>query len=76
MANGVEVRNPFLDKNIIKLAFKIDPNIRYNPIDVKKIVKNIAKKYLPNIIVDRKKKGLNYPFIEWILEENGTRRYI
>ncbi len=71
MANGVEVRTPFLDQKLINLTFKIDSKVRYSPIDVKPIIKEIASKYLPRTIVHRKKKGLNYPFIEWILEENG-----
>ena len=71
MANGVEVRSPFIDNKILELAFKIEPNIRFNPTNVKDILKDIAKNYLPDTIINRKKKGLNYPFIEWILEENG-----
>ena len=73
MANGVEVRNPFLDKEVINLAFQIDPNLRYNPQNVKHLLKDIASKYLPNSIINRKKKGLNYPFIEWILQEDGLK---
>ena len=71
MANGVEVRSPFIDKEVIELAFKIDPKIRFNPSNPKEILKEIAKDYIPSSIIERKKKGLNYPFIEWILEENG-----
>ncbi len=74
MANSVEVRNPFLDKMIVELAFNIEPKIRYNPSCVKEIVKELAKKYIPINIVKRKKKGLNYPFLEWILEENGVEK--
>jgi len=73
MANGVEVRSPFLDKKVIKLAFKIDSKIRFNPTNVKPILKEIAKNYLPQIILERKKKGLNYPFIEWLLEEDALK---
>ncbi len=71
MAAGVEVRSPFLDKKLIETAFKIEPRVRFNESNVKEILKNIANNYLPNSIIERKKKGLNYPFIEWILEENG-----
>ncbi len=71
MANGVEVRSPFIDSEIVKLAFTIDSSIRFNPTSVKDIVKEVAKNYLPSTIITRKKKGLNYPFIEWILEEDG-----
>ncbi len=71
MALGVEVRSPFIDKEVVQTAFKTDPNIRFNPDNVKEIVKEVAKKYLPQSTITRKKKGLSYPFIEWILEENG-----
>jgi len=71
MSNSIEVRTPFLDTKLIELVFSIDPKIRYNEHNVKPILKIIAKKYLPDAIVNRKKKGLNYPFIEWILQENG-----
>ena len=71
MANGVEVRSPFIDNKMLELIFKIEPTLRFNPTNVKEILKEIAKKYLPKTIINRKKKGLNYPFIEWILEENG-----
>jgi asparagine synthase (glutamine-hydrolysing) len=71
MANGVEVRSPFLDTKLLELSFSIDPKIRFNPKNVKPILKEIASKYLPVSLIYRKKKGLNYPFIEWILQENG-----
>ena len=71
MALGVEVRSPFIDKEVVQTAFKTDPNIRFNSDNVKEVVKEVAKKYLPQSTITRKKKGLSYPFIEWILEENG-----
>ena len=71
MALGVEVRSPFIDKEVVQTAFKTDPNIRLNPDNVKEIVKEVAKNYLSQSTINRKKKGLSYPFIEWILEENG-----
>jgi asparagine synthase (glutamine-hydrolysing) len=71
MANGVEVRSPIIDNKIVELAFKIEPTIRFNPQNVKEILKDVALNYLPASIIERKKKGLNYPFLEWILEEDG-----
>ena len=71
MALGVEVRSPFIDKKVVNTAFKTTPNIRLNPTNVKEIVKDVANKHLPQSTIKRKKKGLSYPFIEWILEENG-----
>ena len=71
MALGVEVRSPFIDKEVVNCAFKTNPNIRLNSNNPKEIVKDVAKNHLPENTIKRKKKGLSYPFIEWILEENG-----
>ncbi len=71
MAAGVEVRSPFIDKEVVESAFDIEATIRFSSENVKELLKTIAKEYLPASTIKRKKKGLNYPFIEWILEENG-----
>jgi asparagine synthase (glutamine-hydrolysing) len=70
MATGIEARSPFLDRRVIESAFAIDPQLRIDTAP-KGILKRIAEGYLPHEIVHRKKKGLNYPFIEWILEDGG-----
>ncbi len=70
MAAGIEARSPFLDHRVIESAFAIDGQLRIDSAP-KGIVKGIAQKYLPASIVNRRKKGLNYPFIEWILEDGG-----
>ena len=71
MAAGVEVRSPFIDKEVVESTFDIEANIRFSPENVKDILKEFGREYLPASTIERKKKGLNYPFIEWILEENG-----
>jgi len=70
MAAGIEARSPFLDRRVIETAFAIDPQLRMETAP-KGMLKRVAERYLPSEIVHRKKKGLNYPFIEWILEEDG-----
>ncbi len=70
MATGIEARSPFLDRRVIETAFAVDPQLRFETAP-KGLLKKVAEPYLPSAIVHRKKKGLNYPFIEWILEEGG-----
>ena len=65
MDNSVETRNPFLDYNLVNLAFKIDNNLKMGN-DTKYLLKQIAKKYIPNQIVNRTKKGFNTPYNEWL----------
>jgi asparagine synthase (glutamine-hydrolysing) len=68
MRNSLEVRTPFLDVNLVNLLFSIDSNIKVGDTN-KYLLKKIAKKYIPNTIINRTKKGFNSPFNEWIQEE-------
>ena len=70
MAAGIEARSPFLDRRLIATVFSVDPALRMETAP-KGILKRVAGNYLPDEIVRRKKKGLNYPFIEWILADGG-----
>ena len=70
MANSIEARSPFLDRDLVEFVFSLPEDVR----GTKKIlVKEVAKKYLPQEIIDRKKKGFAYPFLEWLKEENALR---
>jgi len=70
MFSGIEARTPFLDRAVVAAAFAIDPDLRMGSRQ-KHLIKAIAQDYLPPAIIDRKKKGFNYPFLEWLLEENA-----
>jgi asparagine synthase (glutamine-hydrolysing) len=67
MAHSIEARSPFLDKEVVATAFSCSPELRIGGTS-KALVKNVARKYLPEEIVDRKKKGFNYPYMEWLYE--------
>ena len=69
MAHTIEARSPFLDKNLVEYIFSIEPSLRLSG-DIKALLKDVATPYLPKEIIDRKKKGFSYPFIEW-LKESG-----
>ncbi len=68
MRNSLEVRTPFLDYNLVNLLFSIDSNIKVGDTN-KYLLKKVAKKYIPDTIINRTKKGFNSPFNEWIQEE-------
>ena len=67
MAYGIEARSPFLDRNLVEFVFSLPENVRSSK---KFLIKEVAKKYLPNEIIDRRKKGFAYPFLEWLKQEN------
>lgn len=65
MANSVETRNPFLDFNLVDTVFCINSSIKLGNTN-KYLLKKIAKKYIPNEIINRQKKGFNSPYNEWL----------
>ena len=68
MAASVEVRCPFMDKNLIEYATSIDPKVRLR----KKILINALKNKLPREITDRRKKGFYFPLNQWFGSELNT----
>ena len=68
MNNSIETRNPFLDFNLVDLSFKIDSKLKLGDTN-KYLLKKVAKKYIPNEIINRSKKGFNSPYNEWLHEE-------
>ncbi|UFH59590.1 asparagine synthase (glutamine-hydrolyzing) [Sulfurovum mangrovi] len=69
MAQSIEARTPFLDKEVVKTVFTTAPELREAQLS-KGWIKEIAKTYLPEAIIHRKKKGFNYPYLEWLQSSN------
>jgi asparagine synthase (glutamine-hydrolysing) len=66
MAASIENRPPFLDHELVELAFRIDSGMKVKGKVGKWIVKEIARRHLPANIVDRKKVGFRVPLDEWL----------
>lgn len=66
MAHGVEIRVPFLDKEVIQTALSIDARIKYEGELPKQILINAFKSILPEVIWNRKKMGFGFPFTKWM----------
>ena len=66
MANGVEVRVPFLDIELAEFASKIPPKFKQKGIVSKWILKKILEKYLPKEIIYRPKTGFGVPLNSWV----------
>jgi asparagine synthase (glutamine-hydrolysing) len=67
MANALEIRNPFLDHELVEFAFQMPDHLRLRYFLVKKY---ILKKYLngsiPRSLIYRKKAGFNVPVDAWL----------
>ncbi len=56
MMYGIENRSPFLDKSLLNYSLKIENNFLINKGFQKKILRDIAKKYLPDSIYNNRRK--------------------
>jgi len=65
MSQGIEIRNPFLDFNMVNLAMSISPEYKIKNGEPKYILKKSLERLLPKEILYRKKMGFCVPLQEW-----------
>ncbi|HEY5812045.1 MAG TPA: asparagine synthase C-terminal domain-containing protein, partial [Terrimicrobiaceae bacterium] len=61
MAHSLEIRLPFLDHNLIELAFRLPPHLKNNALRDKIVERKIASKLLPRQVTHRKKNPFFLP---------------
>ena len=66
MSNSLEVRAPFLNKNIIKFSNTLPTNHKIINNSGKLILKEILKLNFPQSLIDRPKMGFGIPLREWL----------
>lgn len=69
MAVGVEIRVPFLDRDLVKFSQSLPPHLKLKHNETKYILKKVAERYLPNEIIYRPKTGFGAPVRQWITNE-------
>ena len=72
MAHGIEIRVPFLDREVVQTVLSIDPSKKYMEGVPKQSLVNAFKSELPEAIWNRKKMGFSFPFTEWL----GNSTYV
>ena len=65
MANSLEVRNPFLDSDLVKFSWSLPDNFIYDNGE-KIMLKHILGENFSNDIVYRKKQGFEPPLNSWL----------
>lgn len=69
MANSLEVRVPFLDKEVFKVASDIRSDYRVNRVSTKYAFRLAAKDRLPEAVANKKKLGFPVPIRIWLKED-------
>jgi asparagine synthase (glutamine-hydrolysing) len=65
MGASVECRVPFLDHEVVEFAFGLPEYVKVKVFTRKWQVKQVALKYLPPGIVNRRKVGFSVPLAQW-----------
>jgi len=71
MQSAVEARVPFLDHKLVEYVLTIPQGVLMNTKTTKPFLKKVARKHIPNQIVDRKKQGFRAPIGEWIRKDEN-----
>jgi asparagine synthase (glutamine-hydrolysing) len=69
MANSLELRVPFLDKNVWEVARHLPKNLRVNSQNTKYAMRKAAERHLPQSTAQKKKLGFPVPTRVWLREE-------
>ncbi|HET7114471.1 MAG TPA: asparagine synthase C-terminal domain-containing protein, partial [Pyrinomonadaceae bacterium] len=71
LANSVEARYPFLDKDLVEFATTIPPDLKLRGFTEKYILKRIAERFVPKNVVDREKFGFRAPGSPFLIKQNN-----
>jgi asparagine synthase (glutamine-hydrolysing) len=69
MATSLETRAPFLDGDLMELAFSMPGHLKIRNGERKWILKQAMKDVLPDTILNRKKEGFSIPMKNWLRKE-------
>lgn len=69
MAHSIELRVPFLDKEVMAMASELPGNLRVNEIDTKYALREASKEVLPDAWATREKVGFPVPIRDWLKQE-------
>jgi asparagine synthase (glutamine-hydrolysing) len=69
MAHGLEVRSPLCDFELVSFVTSLPTSYRLNGLRTKRIFKEIAKRWIPAEIAERRKVGFDSPIGQWFKGE-------
>ena len=69
MAFGLESRSPLLDHEVLAYAAQLPDSYRLQGLQKKRILRQIARRYVPADVINRPKKGFGVPVDQWFRKE-------
>jgi asparagine synthase (glutamine-hydrolysing) len=69
MAHGLEVRSPLCDYRLVEFVQSLPVEFRLKRFRSKHLLKQVASRYLPTDIVNRRKVGFDSPIGQWFKDD-------
>lgn len=69
MFHSLELRVPFIDHRLVEASTEIPSKFKLHKNNTKKILKDIARKFIPDEIINHKKQGFEAPMGSWLKNE-------
>ena len=68
MAHSIEIRPPLIDHKVTEFAASLPCNLKLKGRDrgLKWLLRQVAARYLPRELIDRKKQGFGFPIARWL----------
>ncbi|MDQ3980549.1 MAG: asparagine synthase (glutamine-hydrolyzing) [Actinomycetota bacterium] len=66
MAHALEVRSPFLDKDLVEFALRLPASFRLRGLSLKRVLKAAVGDLLPHEVLHRRKHGFGIPLDRWL----------
>ncbi|GAB4072721.1 asparagine synthase (glutamine-hydrolyzing) [Barrientosiimonas marina] len=68
-AHSLELRVPFLDKEVFRVASQLPPKLKTGNGTTKSILRDVSRGLIPDHVLDRKKLGFPVPIRHWLKNE-------
>ena len=66
MSNSLEGRSPFMSKDLLEYAPSIADKFKIKGTTTKYLLRDLAKKYLPEELINQPKRGFEIPLKNWV----------
>ncbi len=69
MAHSLEGRSPYVDHQLVEFVATLPASLKLKGRRLKHILREVARPYLPETLIDRRKQGFSFPLAYWFRSE-------